>query len=98
MFRRNGGFAAAPRQSRVEDQTKRPGVRAMNQSEERLSSALRELASYSKQCASAELGMALKDAFRRHHAQRRRAVRIRVTLLCACVAALAGSLLFRKPT
>jgi len=69
----------------------------MNQSEERLSSALRELAASSRQGASPELGMTLKDAFRHHHGQRRRALRVRVTLLCACVAVLAASFLFRKP-
>jgi len=68
----------------------------MNQSEHRLSSALRELASCSKQSASPELGLALKDAFRRHHARRRQAFRVRIALLCLCVVGLAGLLLLKK--
>ena len=69
----------------------------MNQSNERLSAALRELAASSRQSASPELGLILKDAFRQHHARRRRALRLRIALLSVCLAALASSLLLRKP-
>lgn len=68
----------------------------MNQSEQKLSSALRELASCSRQGASPELGLALKDEFRRHHARRRRAFRVRITLICLCVTGLAGFFLLKK--
>ena len=68
----------------------------MNHSDERLSSALRELAAASRQGASPELGTTLKDTFRRYHVRRRRTVRIRIALVCLCLAALAGSLLLRK--
>jgi|SRR5579872_460013 len=44
----------------------------MNQPEDRLSGALRELASSSRQGASPELGLMLKDAFLHHHVRRRR--------------------------
>lgn len=71
-------------------------MREMNP-EERLSTALRELAASSKRGASPELGLTLKDAFRHHHARRRRIVRIRLTLLGVFVSLLAGSLLLKRP-
>lgn len=74
-----------------------PRMNRMNQSEERLASALRQLAETSQQGASPELGLFLKDAFRRHHTRRRRVLRLRIAVLCLCVAGLAGSLLLRKP-
>ncbi|HEY6249760.1 MAG TPA: hypothetical protein VI685_07345 [Candidatus Angelobacter sp.] len=68
----------------------------MNQREQRLSTALRELASCSKQSASPELAVTLKDAFRRHHARRRRMIRVRISLVCLCVAGLAGLFLLKN--
>lgn len=68
----------------------------MNQPEERLSSALRELASCSRQGASPELALALKDEFRRHHARRRRAFRMRIALVCLCMTGLASFFLLKK--
>jgi hypothetical protein len=68
-----------------------------NQPEEKLSAALRELAASSRQGASPELGLMLKGAFRTHHARRRRMQRMRVAILCICVAGLASLLLLRKP-
>jgi hypothetical protein len=69
----------------------------MNQPEERLSAALRELAASSRQSASPELGLVLNDAFRRHHTHRRRMLRMRTAILCICMASLAGSLLLKRP-
>jgi hypothetical protein len=68
-----------------------------NQRDEKLSAALRELASCSRQSASSELAITLKDAFRHHHARRRRALRVRIVLVSLCIAALAGSFLLKKP-
>lgn len=65
-------------------------TRGMDQREEKLSAALRDLAAYSRQSASPELGITLKDTFRRHHARRRRVMRMRIGLLCLCMAGLAG--------
>jgi hypothetical protein len=68
-----------------------------NQPEEKLSAALRELAASSRQGASPELGLVLKGAFRTHHARRRRMQRMRVAILCICLAGFASLLLLRKP-
>lgn len=70
----------------------------MNQPEEWLSAALRDLAASSRQSASPELGLVLKDAFRRHRIHRRRMLRIRIAILCICMAGLAGSVLLKRPT
>jgi hypothetical protein len=67
-----------------------------NQTEERLSAVLRELAASARQGASPELGPRLKDSFRRHHIRRRRALRLRLATLAVCVLALALSLLLRS--
>lgn len=69
----------------------------MNQPEEQLSAALRELSTHSWQSASPELGLALKDAFRRHHKRRRQVFRMRIALGCLCVAALACLFLLKRP-
>lgn len=71
-------------------------TREMRQDRDRLEAGLHDLAASSPRGASPELELNLKDAFRRHHAQRRRALRIRIGLLCFCLAVLAGSLLLRK--
>jgi hypothetical protein len=67
-----------------------------NQTEERLSAALKELAASSRQGASPELGPMLKDSFRRHHIRRRRALRLRLATFAVCVLALALSLLLKS--
>jgi hypothetical protein len=69
-------------------------VRELNQREERLAAALRELAAVSRQGASPELELMLKDSFRRHHA-RRRVLRLRVATFAICVLALGLSFLLR---
>ena len=66
------------------------------QLEDRLSTALRELAESSRQNASPELGMALKDAFRRHHRRRKRIERAGIGIVCLTLASLAVWLLPRK--
>ena len=48
----------------------------MNQSEERLAQAFQALSAESPQSAPAEVGLALQDAFRRHHVRRRRQRRL----------------------
>ena len=68
----------------------------MNQSDERLSSALRELAACSRQHASPEVGVQLKDAFRRHHMRRRNIRRARIAVIAVCFAVLATIPFFRK--
>jgi hypothetical protein len=67
-----------------------------NQPEERLSAALRELAESSSQGASPELGLVLKDAFRRHHHRRKRMQRIGIGIVCISLAGLAAVLWPRK--
>ena len=70
----------------------------MNHSEERLTKAFRNLADTSQRSASPETGTGLKDAFRRHHARRRRMLRLRVAALLICVSLPMGLLVFRKTT
>jgi len=72
-------------------------MRQINQSEERLTAALRDLAAASKHGASPEIGLMLQDAFRRHHLRRRRVFRLRVAVVSICFAALASSFLLWKP-
>lgn len=67
-----------------------------NQSEERLSAALRELAAGSPRGASPEAGVMLKEIFRRHHRRRRRIRSVGIALFALCIALLAGSLLLRE--
>ncbi len=58
----------------------------MNQSEERLAQAFQALSAESPQSAPAEVGLALQDAFRRHHVRRRRQRRlITAGVLGACL-------------
>jgi len=68
----------------------------MNQPEEKLSAALRELAACSRQSASPEMAGTLKNAFRRHHRRRRLVFRVRIALVCLCVAGLATLFLLKK--
>lgn len=68
----------------------------MNQPEEKLSAALQELGSRSRQSAAPELGAMLRDEFRRHHVRRRRMIRLRIALVCLCVAGLAGLKLLKN--
>ena len=72
-------------------------TRQTDQPEEKLSAALRELAASSRQDASPELGAMLKDAFRHHHARRRRLLRMRVAVLCVCIAGLAAAFWLSRP-
>lgn len=58
----------------------------MNQADQKLSEALRELAAASPQDAPAELGAAMKTAFARHHARRQRRNQIAwVSGVAACL-------------
>jgi hypothetical protein len=59
----------------------------MTQGENRLTEAMRRLTEMAPQGASAALGDALKDEFRRHHARRRRIQAARFSLIAASVAA-----------
>jgi hypothetical protein len=68
----------------------------MNHPDERLSAALRKLSASASQGASPELHSMLKNAFRRHHARRKRTMRIRAAILCLCIAGLATSFLLTR--
>lgn len=70
--------------------------REMRQGRDKLEVALHELAASTRQGASPELELALKNAFRRHHVRRRRIVMTRVAILCLCFATLAASFLIRR--
>lgn len=69
-----------------------------NQSEEQLSAALRELAGSSRQGASPQLGLMLKDSFRRHYARRRRMFRLRIAALTVCMITLGLAFWLRLPS
>jgi hypothetical protein len=58
--------------------------------EETLAKALRHLASSSPQSASAEIGVGLATAFRRHHTRRRRIRYAGIAWLVACLALMTG--------
>src|SRR5260370_40750666 len=66
------------------------------QSEDRLSAALRRLATNSSQGAPQELGATLKTEFHRRHVRRRRVRIAGFTTLAACLALFAAFLLWRK--
>lgn len=68
----------------------------MTRDRDKLEAALHELAASTRQGASPELELALKDAFRRHHVRRRRTVMMRVGILSLCFASLAASFLLRR--
>lgn len=61
-------------------------MRAVNQSPDKLSQALHELAEASPRSAPPELGVSLKDAFARHHARRQQRKVAFVVALAACLA------------
>lgn len=63
--------------------------------DDRLKRAMRNLAATSQHGASAEIGVGLTTAFRRHHARRRRVLRIRLAGLMACVLVIAGLFFMR---
>jgi len=70
--------------------------REMSQSEERLTAALRDLAAASRQGPSPELGVAIKEAFHRHHVRRQRVRTARIGAIVICLAILAALPFFRK--
>jgi len=61
----------------------------MNESDSRLSAALRHLGAIAPRGAPAALGDMLKDEFRRQHARRRRERNARILLIAACFAGFA---------
>lgn len=65
--------------------------------DDKLTRAMRNLAATSQQGASAEIGLGLAAAFRRHHARRRRVRRISIAGLMACFLASAGLLFLQTP-
>ena len=71
-------------------------TRQMNQPEEKLSAALRELAACSRRGASPELAVTLKDAFRRHHSKQRRTRRAYAAAIVICLMILAALPFFKK--
>src|SRR5712671_2051986 len=64
-----------------------PRMCEMTQPENRLSDAMRRLNEMAPHGASAALGDALKNEFRRHHARRRRIQAARFSLIAASLAA-----------
>jgi hypothetical protein len=64
---------------------------------DQLTQALRQLASSSRQGASAAVGMGLATAFRRHHRRRKLVRRISAAAFAACIAIAAGLLSIRSP-
>jgi hypothetical protein len=69
----------------------------MNQSDNRLSAALRSLRTIAPRSAPPALGDRLKGEFRRHHRRRRRERNARILLAAACLAASVGAFLILKP-
>ncbi|HLK52982.1 MAG TPA: hypothetical protein VKU42_05965 [Candidatus Angelobacter sp.] len=65
--------------------------------DDKLTRAMRNLAATSQQGASAEIGLGLAAAFRRHHARRRRVRRISIAGLLACFLAIAGLFFLQTP-
>jgi hypothetical protein len=63
--------------------------------DDKLTRAMRNLAATSQQGASAETGLGLAAAFRRHHARRRRIRRISLAGLMTCFLAMAGLVFFQ---
>ncbi|HWF03117.1 MAG TPA: hypothetical protein VHA06_05485 [Candidatus Angelobacter sp.] len=66
-------------------------------SDDKLTRAMRNLAATSQKGASAETGLGLAAAFRRHHTRRRRIRRISITGLVACFVAIAGLIFLQTP-
>jgi hypothetical protein len=69
----------------------------MNQSDNRLSAALRSLRTIAPRSAPPALGDRLKGEFRRHHRRRSRERNARILLAAACLAASVGAFLILKP-
>ena len=69
----------------------------MNQSDNRLSAALRRLRAIAPGSAPPALGDTLKGEFRRYHLRRRRERNARILLAAACLAASLGAFLILKP-
>ena len=69
----------------------------MNQSDNRLSAALRRLRAIAPRSAPLALGDTLKGEFRRYHLRRRRERNARILLAAACLAASLGAFLILKP-
>ncbi len=69
----------------------------MNQSDNRLSAALRRLRAIAPGSAPPALGDRLKGEFRRYHLRRRRDRNARILLAAACLAASVGALLILRP-
>jgi hypothetical protein len=67
------------------------------QSGDRLTKALRHLATSSRQGAPTEIGTGLVTAFRRHHTRRRRIRLAGLAALAACIALAAGLMSTRTP-
>jgi hypothetical protein len=65
--------------------------------DDKLTRAMRNLAATSQQGASAEIGLGLASAFRRHHARRRRIRRISIAGLMACFLVVAGLFFLQTP-
>src|SRR6266581_2765589 len=82
----NHSFAAASSQGDVESPAGMPRMCEMNESDSRLSAALRHLGAIAPRGAPAALGDMLKDEFRRQHARRRRERNARILLIAACFA------------
>lgn len=72
-------------------------MREVKQSGDWLPEALRELGEASGRHAPPQVGAALKDAFLRRHAARRRAQNLRLALIAAMVLITAGAVLLRSP-
>ena len=69
----------------------------MNQSDNRLSAALRRLSAIAPRSAPLALGDTLKGEFRRYHLRRRRERNARILLAAACLAASVGTFLVLRP-
>ncbi len=69
----------------------------MNQSDNRMSAALRRLSAIAPRSAPPALGDRLKGEFRRHHLCRRRERKARILLAAACLAASVGAFLILRP-
>ena len=69
----------------------------MNQSDSRLSAALRRLGAIAPRSAPPALGDMLKVEFRRHHIRRRRNRNARILLAAACLTASVGTFLSLRP-
>jgi hypothetical protein len=108
VFTGNGGIEAASSAGHVENKIELPKMREIDpqsgdplmedpRTDARLTQALRGLAASSRRGASAEVGVGLALAFRRHHARRRMVRRVSLAAAVACMAIVAGLMLLRSP-